>query len=394
MIYSFLEYLLEELKSTLHFSERSDLRLDKLNIEKIVDLSGKEVSLDQETIIKIQSFYREVLSTLADPKISNVFKEINIPNFHIGLVRLGVPTILYNGEEVFPIFKVYEGIINGKVKMREGRFFWLYTEGNDILTLKLLDEDGQTAKSQNQILKKSAEHLIDNKPEQLRYLEKTFKVSFFAIEDLFKFHSIVTKPGGLDKIIFDLEKPAFEQKKEVFSQFTNLYLEEKPKEMFTVDLENKLEREKVAKEMRLTPNQVWILEWNTKNSAWGAIPILASEKISGPTGNEIKVTLGKKWLHWLPNPVFNPPGVSNTRIIKKGDEIVLAKKMEGNWIYKKGKITEVGLDARNNNEIPHIRTEGWEKVESIPEEEADSVFKLEESVKLTESFKYVKPFTF
>jgi hypothetical protein len=125
--------------------------------------------------------------------------------------------------------------------------------------------------------------------------------------------------------------------------------------------------------MNVTPDKVWLLEKNEKFNTWGALPILQSRQVNGPTGTEIQVKLGKKWLHWLEKPVFNTP-LQISRVIKKGDNITLAKQTgNGDWLVNTGLITDIATDSRSS-EFPYVKTNGWDSSIIINKENAAKIF--------------------
>jgi hypothetical protein len=133
-----------------------------------------------------------------------------------------------------------------------------------------------------------------------------------------------------------------------------------------------------------------LLERNEKFNTWGALPILQSRQIKGPSGNEIQIKLGKKWLHWLETPIFNTP-LQIDRVIKKGDNITLAKEIgNGDWLVNTGLITDIAIDSRSS-EFPYVKTNGWETSSVISRENAEKIFvdfrKTNESISPVLSFK-------
>jgi hypothetical protein len=79
-------------------------------------------------------------------------------------------------------------------------------------------------------------------------------------------------------------------------------------------------------------------------------------------------------LHWLDQPIFNPPGSSSERIIKKGSNVSLAKEMaNGNWLINIGKVTDIATDSRSSD-FPYVKTSGWDRSLVIEADTAKNIF--------------------
>jgi hypothetical protein len=83
--------------------------------------------------------------------------------------------------------------------------------------------------------------------------------------------------------------------------------------------------------------------------------------------------LGKKWLHWLENPIFNTP-LQIDRTLKKGDTLTLAKEIgNGDWLVNTGKVTDIATDSRSS-EYPYVKTNGWDSSIIISKNDANKIF--------------------
>lgn len=187
-------------------------------------------------------------------------------------------------------------------------------------------------------------------------------------------HSIILNPANIQPVTLDFTSNL--RSSEQLEEFVkaNTIVPQERVQLIPPTGGERLVLENVPKQMNVTPDKVWVVEWNEKFKTWGALPILKSKQIKGATGNEIEITLGKKWLHWLPEPKFNPPGTSSERIIKKGDTISLAKELANDdWLVNTGTVTDIATDSRSS-EFPYVKTEGWAESLIINKEDAKTIF--------------------
>jgi hypothetical protein len=358
-----------------HFEERAKLRLKGLKIVNFLDDSGKNVDVDPKVKSASTRFFQEVFFHLADPEKSKIFDEVDVPLGMIGLIRMGKPVVvLPNGKKVKPVFEVYERTDQGKKIMRTGLYFWIFTIGSTVRTIKLYTLDGSNQSERNTIINKSIDHLRFNKEAELARISRVLNVRMENPEDLKQKHKVVLKPAGIDEVTFDLSLPAStEQQLTDFIAGSTVTRQEQvyiAPERGTTDFT----LETVPKQMNITPNKVWILERNEKHNTWGAIPIEDSQLVKRGGDNEIAMKIGKKWVHWLDEPRFNPPVPTNERFIRKGDTITLAKQLgSGQWLANTGTIREISIDPKSA--YPYAKTAGWDKTEIIPADLAERMFK-------------------
>ena len=358
-----------------HYSDRVEDRLAKLDVVGLEGKDGVRVEASPAELSAITKFFRVVLRQLADPETGSVFAAADVPSDRIGLIRLATTNvILSDGTRVKPIFEVYERKEGGANKMVQGKYFWIFTVGPTAKTLKLYNVDGQTPHGRDFLINKSIDHLLREKERELERMARIFNFAVSDREDLMKIHSVLLNPADITPVTLDFTSNVSpsEQLEEFVKENTVL-----PKEKIQLIPQTSGEMfvpENVPKQMNVTPDKVWVVEWNQKFETWGALPILRSKQIKGATGNEIEITLGKKWLHWLPEPKFNPPGTSSERIIKKGDTVSLAKELaNGDWLVNTGTVTDIATDSRSS-EFPYVKTAGWDKSLVINAEDAQNIF--------------------
>ncbi len=359
-----------------HYRERVETRLARLDVIGFTNKKGERVDATNLEIAQTQAFFREALSRIADHNDSKIFRDTAIEPGNIGIVRLGKPKVtLSSGEEVEPIFRVYERTdqATGQPVMRTGKCFWLFTIGSQVSTIKLYNVDGNSTAEKKFLIEKSIDHMLSERAAEIARISRVFGVSLESREDLERRHTVTLTPGGVSivSLNFTLEEDPTKQLANFLAD--SIVVPEEPVAR-DPDRESTFSVESVPKQMNVTPGKVWLLEWNERNKAWGAIPIIQSKLTKGPIGNEIQVKLGKKWLHWLPSPVFNTP-MNIDRILKKGETITLAKELgnTGEWLANTGTITDIGIDSRSS-EYPYVKTDGWDKSIIIPAKDASVIF--------------------
>lgn len=377
-----------------HYLERVDTRLSKLEIVGFTNAKGDTIEVSNVETSQAQVFFREALANIADPNKSKIFSDTDIKPGHIGIIRLGKPKVtLDSGEVVEPIFKVYERTDSNTNKpvFRTGKCFWLFTIGSQVSTIKLYNVDGNTLSEKTFLINKSIEHMVADRQAELAKISRVFSVKLDSKEALEKRHTIVLTPSGISIVSLNFKSgdaPA--------QQLTSFLKDSTTTQQEIVQLipdpnrESSFSLEMVPKQMNVTPDKVWLLERNEKFNTWGALPILQSRQIKGPSGNEIQIKLGKKWLHWLETPIFNTP-LQIDRVIKKGDNITLAKEIgNGDWLVNTGLITDIATDSRSS-EFPYVKTNGWDSSIIIGRENAEKIFvdfrKTNESISPVLSFK-------
>jgi hypothetical protein len=358
-----------------HYSDRVEDRLAKLDVVGLEVKDGSRVEVSPSELAAITKFFRVALHQLANPETGSVFAAADVPSDRIGLVRLALPNvILSDGTRAKPIFEVYERKEGNTNKMVKGKYFWIFTVGSTAKTLKLYNVDGQTPQGRDFLINKSIDHLLREQERELERMARIFNFEVSDREDLVKIHRVLLNPANIPPVTLDFTSnlSPSEQLEEFVKANTVL-----PKEELKLIPQTGGEREilvKVPKQMNVTPDKVWVVERNEKFETWGALPILKSKQINGPTGNEIEITVGKKWLHWLPEPKFNPPGTSSERIIKKGDTVSLAKELpNGDWLLNIGTVTDIATDSRSI-EFPYVKTAGWDKSIIINRDVAQNIF--------------------
>lgn len=366
-----------------HYLERIKTRLNELEVIGFTNSKGDKVIASPDEIKQTQLFYQEVLSNLADPTKSKIFSDTDIQDGYIGLIRLGKAKVtLSSGEKVEPIFKVYERVDDstGKEVFRTGKCFWLFTIGKRVSTIKLYDADGNTPKEKDFLISKSIDHMIADRSAELAKISRVYRVNLNSREEVSARHTIILTPSNISTLPLD-----FKSEDDLQTQVTNIFDEsliKKKEEVQFIPVKGGdpiFSLESVPKQMNVTPDKVWLLEKNDTFKTWGAMPIIQSKQISGITGNEIQIKLGKKWLHWLSElnppkePVFNTPAQID-RVLKKGDTITLAKETgNGNWVANTGVITDIATDARSS-EFPYIKTNGWDSSVIINQTDARKIF--------------------
>jgi hypothetical protein len=374
-----------------HYLERVQTRLTQLEVVGFTNNNGEKIDAKNSDILQTQQFFREILPILGDPDKSRVFADTTVEPGYIGLVRLGKPTVtLSTGEEVLPIFKVYERTDDstGKSVFRKGTCFWLFTIGSQVSTIKLYNMDGTSKSEKSFLVNKSIDHMMADRAAELAKISRVFSIGLDSRKDLEKRHTIVLNPGEITKLHLDLQSGDL---KEQASEILNRSTVSKPDPtLLDPDRESTFSLESVPKQMNVTPNKVWLLEKNEKFNTWGALPIIQSKQIPVLNGNAIEIKVGRKWLHWLKEPVFNTP-LQIDRVIKKGDTITLAKQMgNGNWLINTGTITDISTDS-TSSEYPYVKTNGWAESSVMPSAEASKIFK--DSRVVAESFTNVLSFS-
>ena len=358
-----------------HYLERVETRLSQLEVVGFINSKGEKVEASKSDISQTQQFFREALSNIADPTKSKIFADTNIEPGYIGIIRLGKPTVtLSNGAEVLPIFRVYERTDSdtGKSIFRTGNCFWIFTLGSQVSTIKLYNVDGNTSSEKSFLINKSIEHMLADRKAELARISRVFSVKLESTTDLEKRHTVVLTPAGISTIHLNLKSEDFKSQLNDILTRSTLIKQEKVQLIPEPDRESTFSLEMVPKQMNVTPEKVWLLEKNEKFNTWGAMPILQSKQIKGLTGNEIQIKLGKKWLHWLENPIFNTP-LQIDRVIKKGDRITLAKEIgNGDWLVNTGLITDIATDSRSSD-FPYVKTNGWDS-SIINKENAAKIF--------------------
>lgn len=366
-----------------HYLERVNTRLNQLDVIGFTDTKGNKIVVSQNELNQVQSFYRDALSSIANPENSKIFKDTDVSPGYIGILRLGKPkVILSNGEHAEPIFRVYErtDAITGKDILRTGKCFWLFTIGSQVSTIKLYDVDGNTPSEKKFLISKSIEHMLADREAELAKISRVFSVKLDSPEALEKRHTINLTPGGVSIITLTLNSQT--SVKDQLDNFINDSIIRKDKNVRLIPVpgdEPILNIESVPKQMNITPDRVWLLERNDTFKTWGAMPIIQSKQITGPTGNEIQIKVGKKWLHWFTEltppkePVFNTPAQVD-RILKKGDTVILGKETgNGDWRINTGVITDIATDSRSS-EFPYVKTNGWDSSVIIPRAKANQIF--------------------
>lgn len=359
-----------------HYLERVDTRLANLELVGFTNKDGENVSVEPAELMAAQTFFRRALSSIADPETSKVFSETDIPSGNIGIIRLGKPKVtLSTGEEVEPIFKVYERTDRrtGEKVYRTGKYFWIFSIGSRVSTIKLYNMDGNSPSEKNSLIDKSIVHLKSEREAELARISRVFSMKTDSIDDLRKLHKIILTPGGVSIISLNFKESASpEQQLNAF--LADSRVEKKEVLNLIPDRDTDFQLENIPKQMNITPDKVWILEKNKTFDTWGALPILQSKLTNGLTGNEIQIKVGKKWLHWLDNPSFNNP-IQIDRVIKKGDSITLAKAISGgSWLVNTGTVTDIAIDSRSS-EFPYVKTKGWDSSFVIDGPEASKIFR-------------------
>jgi len=222
--------------------------------------------------------------------------------------------------------------------------------------------------------------MIEDRSAELSKISRVYRVNLNSREEVSARHTIILTPSNISTLPLD-----FKSGDDLQTQVTNIFDEsliKKKEEVQFIPVKGGdpiFSLESVPKQMNVTPDKVWLLEKNDTFKTWGAMPIIQSKQISGITGNEIQIKLGKKWLHWLSElnppkePVFNTPAQID-RVIKKGDTITLAKETgNGDWVANTGVITDIATDARSS-EFPYIKTNGWDSSVIIKRAEASKIF--------------------
>lgn len=359
-----------------HYLERANTRLAMLEVVGFVNSKGDKIDATDSDISQTQQFFREALSNIADPNKSQVFSDTDIKPGYIGIIRLGKPKVtLTNGEEAMPVFRVYERTdrSTGKDVFRTGTCFWIFTIGSQVSTIKLYDVDGNKPSEKAYLINKSIDHMLADREAELAKISRVFSIKLDSKEELEKRHSVILTPAGISIIHLNISSG---DSRDQLDDFINKSTVSQPETFQLIpdpNRESSFSLEAVPKQMNVTPDKVWLLEKNEKFTTWGAMPILQSRQVTGPTGNEIQIKLGKKWLHWLEKPVFNTP-LQIDRVIKKGDKITLAKEISnGDWLVNSGTITDIATDSRSS-EFPYVKTAGWDTSFIINREEASNIF--------------------
>lgn len=359
-----------------HYLERANTRLARLEVVGFVNSKGDKVEATNSDISQTQQFFREALSSIADPNRSQVFSDTDIKPGYIGIIRLGKPKVtLTTGEEAMPVFRVYERTdrSTGKEVFRTGTCFWIFTIGSQVSTIKLYDVDGNKPSEKAYLINKSIEHMLADREAELAKISRVFSIRLDSKEDLERRHSVILTPAGISTIHLNLSSGDSRDQLDEFINKSTVSQQETFQLIPDPNRESSFSLESVPKQMNVTPDKVWLLERNEKFTTWGAMPILQSRQVNGPTGNEIAIKLGKKWLHWLEKPVFNTP-IQIDRVIKKGDRITLAKEISnGDWLVNSGTITDIATDSRSS-EFPYVKTAGWDTSFIINQEEASNIF--------------------
>jgi hypothetical protein len=226
---------------------------------------------------------------------------------------------------------------------------------------------------------------------ELAKISRVFNVQVSSKEDLTKIHQIILNPAKINKIELDLgSKHSAEDQLDKFIH-SNRQVQKETIQMIPLAGEApSFDLSVVPKQMNVTPEKVWLLEFNAKFNTWGAMPILSSKQIKGLTGNEVQVKLGNKWVHWLDSPRFNAPMPSADRVLKRGDRVTLGKELgNGDWLINTGTISEISTDS-SSSKYPYVKTNGWEKTEVIDAERAKTIFKREG---VRENYNYVLSFS-
>ena len=359
-----------------HYLERANTRLAMLEVVGFVNSKGDKIDATDSDISQTQQFFREALSNIADPNKSQVFSDTDIKPGYIGIIRLSKPKVtLTNGEEAMPVFRVYERTdrSTGKEVFRTGTCFWIFTIGSQVSTIKLYDVDGNKPSEKAYLINKSIEHMVSDRKAELARISRVFSIKLDSKEELEKRHSVILTPAGISIIHLNLSSGDSRDQLDDFINKSTVSQQETFQLIPDPNRESSFSLEAVPKQMNVTPDKVWLLERNEKFTTWGAMPILQSRQVTGPTGNEIQIKLGKKWLHWLEKPVFNTP-LQIDRVIKKGDKITLAKEISnGDWLVNSGTITDIATDSRSS-EFPYVKTAGWDTSFIINREEASNIF--------------------
>lgn len=228
--------------------------------------------------------------------------------------------------------------------------------------------------------------LPEQEPE-LAKLERLNNKRLNSIDDFKDVIDFELSPAMIGNLIYDASVNPEDASTEFIRTYTK---EEKSQLAFAPDSELSFEKEPVPKQMALIPGQVWWCEPKPEKSTWSGQPIISSElNRNAVTGNSIKLKLGRKWLHWLPTPLFSPikkPGqafMPFAKEVTKGEKVYLAKQTTTGWAIHIGVVTEISQDSRQN--YPYVKTEGWDDVIYLSKEESDKIFvvDLEESRLLT-----------
>jgi len=387
MLKSFEEFLNEALSLKRsdrgeHFLERIERRIHGLRVVGLKLENSEEVGkLNPKMTREIEYFFRTTLSVLVDPKNSRLFKDTSIGPTNIGLILVARPrVILPDGSQATPVFSVYERSTNEKTVDREGSYFWIVTIGSEVQTILLHPGDGRRPGEIEAIVDRSINHLMSSREAELSRLSRVSGIDFKLRSDIRSAHEIVTRTVDDFFLTLDFTKEAnpHAQAEEKVKSFTEKVRSKEPefsKDDFKVNFDS-------SKTMTVS-DKTWFMEKNAALNVWGARPILTSSLIKGVTGNEIRVTLGYKWLYWLkdkkgnPIPTFNPIKPPAFREIKKGDRVSLAKKLaDGSYVINTGIVSEITSDI---NKKPVVKTERWIYSEIIDPTQAETIFKTKTS---------------
>ena len=383
MIPNFSTFISESLSiENSHYLDRVDQRISNLRLLTIISDSGEKIRVPNELLKDIEVFFRRVISNLTTPSTSKIFKELTIDSNSFGLIRVCKPKIILpDGVSAFPIFQVYERDDDtDKEVLRNGTYFWISTIGSVAKTIKLFNDSGESSKSIDKLIEISANHFINKRQDELARLEKVIGIDRKSVESIANNHTVILDPPGISNITLNLKSPLSieEQAEKYISAFS------KKERSAHISIDKEVDVTGVIKTMSIIPGKTWIVEWNDKFSTWGALPILDSKLIKGAKDNQIQVKVGYKWVHWLPEPRFNPPIPSNIRTIKLEDTISLSKKTtNGSWVINTGKIENISIN-KSTSTYPYIGVDEWDETESIPKKEAKNIFKLPSTI--TESF--------
>lgn len=382
-----------------HYEERVYDRLVKLEVVSLVTAADVEVEAASDVLKEATVFFSKALSFLADPD-GKFLKTIEVKPGRFGRVKLGEYSVLYNGEEVFPVFKIMiTEAKDGELKYDTARSIWIYTDGDELKTI--------IGKKQTKI--SASEFADDTLTHIRRFISKNMRskdpraVKFARNKqdeliaagnlvglDLEKYQlSDWTKNVALVEpsliLKFDASLPGKDQyvsfAKSIDPSIGETQADSAPVRMTGLVDGGELIRTKEKTEVTVTPNKSWWLTYNDKAGVWGAQPVLESKIAPAEKGNSLRIQVGLKWLHWLTPPIYNVKGaveagkfVPFNIKVDKGEEAMFARQnSDGSWTAKGGIVKSVsGPDTTHVN--PYLSFEGESKILNFTKEEGDVIF--------------------
>lgn len=371
-----------------HYFERVDTRLGEVKIVGVLDSKKNPVDLEKEKIREAEKFFSGTLPFLAKEILLD---EVTIEPDKLGVIRLGIPMIYDGDRKLIPVFDVYVRThpSTGAKVTTKGTTFWAHTQASVLKTIVCLMQDGSTDESKSKIAEEVGRHMLLPEQDNDRVaLERKNKVKLDSPSDFKKVVQFELTPAKIGRLIFNTSEDTDDQINKFIKDHT------KPEEatlVFNPGGGLTVEREPVPKQMALIPGQVWWCEPKPDKETWAAQPILESElDRNAIKGNRIKLKLGRKWLHWLPNPMFTPikkpgqPFVPFAKDVEKGEKVYLAKSTSSGWAIHIGTVTEISQDSRQD--YPYVKTEGWDDVIYLTKEESDKIFNVDLEEKRVFSF--------